>query len=169
MDPEHAVIIIQGLRKMKLARDKVNTLLLQKFHKIFDRTKGRFYYVFAGKSRLIARQSWTAPALCSRPGYRDNIHAVYTDDVAAIIIQQKWRSFLMRKFLKALVRSSFIERWDPVQLRYKYTNTNTDEVSDAKPLLLGSEKFDPNDVSLWNVDQVYLHVTILIKSFFNIL
>lgn len=143
---------------MKRARDKVNALILQKFHKIFDRTKGRFYYVFAGKSRLIARQSWLAPRLCSRPGYKDNIHAVYTDDVAAIIIQQKWRTFLMRKFLKTLTRASYIERWDPIQLRYKYTNVNTDETSDVKPILLGSDKFDPNDVSLWNVDRVSKHI-----------
>lgn len=154
MEPETAALIIQGLYKMKKARAKASALILQKFHKIFDRTKGRFYYVFAGKSHLIARQSWVAPRLCSRPGYRDHIHAVYTDDVAAIIIQQKWRTFLMRKFLKGLTRVSYMERWDPIQLRYKYTNLNTDQTSDVKPILLGTEKFDPNDVSLWNVDKV---------------
>lgn len=154
IDPERAAILIQGLNKMKKARLKTNTLIVQKFHKIFDRTKGRFYYVFAGKSRLIARQSWQPPRLCSRRGYKNRIHSVYTDDVAAIVIQQKWRTFLMRKFLKTLTRASYIERWDPIQLRYKYTNLNTDETSDIKPILLGSEKFDPNDVSLWNVDRV---------------
>jgi hypothetical protein len=158
MDPDFAARVIQGLNKMNQAKTLVNALLVQKFHKIFDRTKGRFYYVFAGKSKLIARQSWVAPRLCSRPGYRDRIHAVYTDDVAAILIQQKWRTFLMKKLFKALTRANYMERWDPIQLRYKYTNINTDQTTDQKPILLGSDKFDPNDVSLWNVDRVVLFI-----------
>lgn len=140
------------------ARTVTSGLLLQKYHRIFDRMKGRFYYVFSGKSTLISRSSWFAPRIFKYRGFKDNIHAVYTEDVAAIIIQQKWRTLLMRRFLKALVRINFIERWDPIALKYKYVNIETDESSDKKPLLLGSEAFDVNDVTIWTPEQTALFI-----------
>jgi hypothetical protein len=184
MTPDRAARLMQGLYFMWKARTVTSGLLKQKYHRIFDRTKvceiitfsfcfvaltvsflicgvivqGRFYYVFSGKSKLIPRSSWFAPRIVKYRGFKDNIHAVYTEDVAAIIIQQKWRTLLMRRFLKALVRISYIERWDPIALKYKYINIDTDESTDKKPILLGSEAFDLNDVTIWTVEQTVMFI-----------
>lgn len=43
-----------------------------------------------------------------------DILPIYTVDVAAIIIQRKWRTILIRSFFQALARATYDEIWDPV-------------------------------------------------------
>jgi hypothetical protein len=121
-------------------------------------TKGIFYYTFSGKSTLVPRADWKPPAMCKLRGYYNHILPVFTEDVAALTIQWKWRSHVVRQMLKQLVRLNFLERWDPVRQKYKYLNLNTDKLSDEKPMLLGSEPFDSTDVTIWDVERVVLFI-----------
>lgn len=67
-----------------------------------------------------------------------DILPIYTRDVACIIIQRKWRGILMRQFLRALVRATHDEVWDPVRGRFNYYHREAETLHQEKPRLLGS-------------------------------
>ena len=58
---ETACIRIQGMQRMRRCRLRVIALILKYYRKIFDRTSGRFYYTWAGKSTVVPRQKWERP------------------------------------------------------------------------------------------------------------
>jgi hypothetical protein len=66
MRKDYAASKIQNLYYLWQARVKARTALLQQYTKIFDRTHGRFYYAYNGKSKLISRSSWRKPFLIGR-------------------------------------------------------------------------------------------------------
>ena len=77
------------------------------------------------------------------PGKRSfpkDILPIYTRDVACIIIQRKWRGILMRQFLRALVRATHDEVWDPVRGRFNYYHREAETLHQEKPRLLGMNK-----------------------------
>ncbi len=45
----------------------------------------------------------------------------------------------MRQFLRALVRATHDEVWDPVKGRFNYYNRETEVLHQEKPLLLGEQ------------------------------
>ena len=94
--------------------------------------------------------------ILKRRGFPKDIIAIYTKDVSAVIIQNKWRAVLMRRFLRAVVRVVYIEKWDPVDGTYKYLNTNTNMLQVEKPKLLGSELWKPNNIIEWDSSKVLL-------------
>ena len=124
---------MQGLYRMRKARARAISLLITYYRKIFDRTRGRFYYAFNGPSNIVLKQKWERPVILNRRGYPKDILVVYTRDVAANVIQNKWRAFLVRKFLRAVVRVVYTETWDPIDGNFKYLNTNTNLLQVQKP------------------------------------
>jgi hypothetical protein len=52
--------------------------------------------------------------LLGKRSFPKDILPIYTVDVAAIIIQRKWRTILIRSFFQALARATYDEIWDPV-------------------------------------------------------
>jgi hypothetical protein len=62
----------------------------------------------------------------------------------------------MRRFLRAVVRVVYVEKWDPVEGSYKYLNTNTGILQVEKPKLLGSELWKPNNIIEWDMKRVIL-------------
>ena len=82
------------------------------------------------------------------------IRIAFTEDVAAILIQRKWRTILLRRFLRAIVRMTYEQQWDPVSGTYSYMHIDTEERLTHMPLLMGSERWDPFDVPDWSVDEV---------------
>ena len=44
--------------------------------------------------------------------------------------------------------------WDPISGQFLYVNRNDNSSSPMKPLLLGSEQWDPKYVPGWDVDRV---------------
>ena len=95
---ERAATKIQGLYKLFIARRETILKMNSCYSKIFDRMSGKYYYAFRGISKLVPSQKWKKPILCSRQGYKIifDIPILYTIDISAIKIQDKWRSFLVR-------------------------------------------------------------------------
>lgn len=154
LTPVEAATRMQGLYRMRKARHKTLELLFQQFEKIFDRTEQKFYYAYVGQSTIIPNASWFPPLLLSRRGYYGSLRIVFTEDVAAMIIQRKWRVYLMYCFLKALVRVVFKREWDPIAGCWAYINQNNFERMHTKPLLLHGDHWDPNEVPDWSVHEV---------------
>lgn len=149
-DPYMAACKCQGLHRCWIARDKVRKLLLGQYKRIFDRQRGYFYYAYNGKSLLIPKSSWKKPRYCGKRSYPSDIPTVFTVDVAAVVIQRKWRAVLLRDFLRALTRASFEQQWDPVKGRWNYVNKIQDIVLDRKPLVMRKQPWDPNNVTEWS-------------------
>ena len=57
----------------------------------------------------------------------------------------------MRKFLRALTRSTYVQAWDPSRGGYGYYVKETNEYfKDKKPLILGGESWDPLYIPDWS-------------------
>lgn len=153
---DEAAARIQGLYRMWTVRVRAIALIKQYYSKIFDRRKERFYYAFIGPSTLIPRQSWIKPVLLNYRGYPKDLKAIMTNDYYALLIQRKWRVILVKRFFRALVRKHYEQIWDPIGVRYLYINHITHELSPTKPLLLGSEPWNPNYVPDWDMATVIL-------------
>jgi len=154
LDPESAACRMQGLYRMRKARHRTIGEILNQFQKIFDRRTGRFYFAYIGAGTLIRRQSWYPPLLLSRRGYFGTIPLVYTNDVAALVIQRKWRAVLIRQFLKAVVRDTYDRQWDPVRGQWKYVNLDDGSELHYKPLCLRGDHWDPKEIPEWSVYEV---------------
>jgi len=76
-------------------------------------------------------------ATLGKRSFPKDILPIYTRDVACIIIQRKWRGILMRQFLRALVRATHDEVWDPVRGRFNYYHREAETLHQEKPRLLG--------------------------------
>jgi hypothetical protein len=58
------------------------------------------------------------------------------------------------QFLRALVRANHDEVWDPVHGRFNYFNRVTEAMNTDKPKILRNERWDPNRVSDWTIEEV---------------
>lgn len=154
LEPERAATICQNVYRIWTARFKTVIELKQQYEKIFDRRVGKFYYAYNGPSRLLPRQSWRIPRFCGRRGYPRDIVPIYTVDVAALIIQRKWRALLVRRFLWALCRGTYEQIWDPVNGRWNYFHKEMKYLLEYKPLVLGNQSWDPSYIPDWDVDRV---------------
>lgn len=156
MPPEYAASKVQNLYYLWKAREKARNALLAQYRKIFDRNRGQFYYAYNGKSKLLPKSSWKKPRLLGKRSFPKDLAPIYTIDVAAIIIQRKWRAILMRMFLQAVARASYDEVWDPVKGKYNYLRRDTSVLHPDKPKILRNEPWDPNRVTDWTVERVSL-------------
>lgn len=156
MTEEQGAALMQVLYRKWIARQKVISLINLYYRKIFDRLRGRFYYAFNGKSKLLPRQSWRPPRFFGMRGYMKDILPIFTPDVACIVIQRKWRALSVRKMLWALTRAAYDQIWDPVNGRWTYFHRETEILYDQKPLLMKYQPWDPDNVLEWSVERVSL-------------
>lgn len=156
MQPDYAASKCQNLYYLWLARVKSRAEIVAQYKKIFDRITQRFYYAFNGPSNLLPRSSWIKPRLLGKRSFPKDLRPVYTNDVAALIIQRKWRTLLMYQFLRALCRACHDEVWDPVVGRFNYYNRDHEVLHQEKPKILRGEHWDPNRISDWSIDEVSL-------------
>ena len=154
LTPELAAARMQTLYRLWISRTIAISLLKSQYVKIFDRTNGKFYYGFKGKSKLLPQSSWKKPRYCKLRSYPKDILPIYTIDVACVIIQRKWRAFLIRQFLWALARASFIEEFDSILGKFTYLRVDNGKKSDIKPLMLGNQPWNPNNVIDWTPERV---------------
>lgn len=63
MEPEYAASKMQNLYHLWKAREKSRKAIIAQYRKIFDRSRGRFYYAFNGPSKLLPKSSWRKPRL----------------------------------------------------------------------------------------------------------
>lgn len=61
MPPPYAATKCQNLYHLWKAREKTRNELQLQYCKIFDRSNGKFYYAYNGKSKLIPSSQWTRP------------------------------------------------------------------------------------------------------------
>ena len=154
LTPDEAAARMQGLYRMWIARQRLIHQLLTQYSKIFDRGKARFYFAFVGKSTLVTKQSWYPPILLKKRGIYGMIPILFTPDVAALIIQRKWRAILIHEFLKIILRKTYERQWDPVRGEWKYVHKDTLEELLHKPLCLRGDHWDPNEIPEWTVEEV---------------
>lgn len=154
MSKEEAAARMQTLYRLWNSRVIVIRKLKEQYVKIFDRTSGKFYYGYKGKSKLLPPASWKRPRYCWMRSYPRDILPIYTIDVAAVIIQRQWRALLIRKFLWALARASYVEEFDPLLGHCTYCRVDTGELLNHKPKMLGNQPWDPNHIPDWTSDQV---------------
>jgi len=95
-----------------------------------------FYFILPNIVALTNIVSCTG-----KRSYPKDILPIYTRDVACIIIQRKWRAIMLRQFLRALVRATHDEVWDPVKGRFNYYHRESETLHQEKPLLLGELTF----------------------------
>jgi hypothetical protein len=158
LTPDEAVARMQGLYRMWLARQRLIKQLLTLYSKIFDRSRARFYYGFLGLSTLVPKQKWYPPILLKKRGIYGMIPILFTPDVAALIIQRKWRAILIHEFIKAALRKSYERQWDPIRGDWKYVHLETAEELLTKPLCLRGDHWDPNEIPNWSLEEVCLFV-----------
>lgn len=156
MTPETAAARMQTLHRLWRARCVVVAKLKAQYTKIFDRAHGRFYYAYKGKSKLLPTASWRRPRYCGMRGYPRDILPIYTIDVAALIIQRKWRARLVRLFFWALARATYQQVFDPLTGSFKYIHRTTGEETYQKPRILGNQPWDPNYIPDWTTDDVVM-------------
>ena len=156
LDPERAATICQNVYRIWTARFKTVVELKKQYEKIFDRRNGRFYYAYNGPSRLLPKQSWRVPRFFGKRGFPKDLVPIYTVDVAALIIQRKWRALLVRRFLWALCRGTYEQIWDPVNGRWNYFHKEKKTLLEYKPLVLGDQPWDPHYIPDWDVERVCL-------------
>jgi hypothetical protein len=120
LTPNQAASLIQNLVFSYRARQQTISKIFLYYRRIFDRTVGKFYFAYRGKSKLIPPSSCIAPKLIGKRGYLIVIPILYTPDVAAMAIQRNWRRFLMRKYLMTLFRINLTPQWDPVKANFIY-------------------------------------------------
>lgn len=138
------------------ARVQVLQRIRAQYTKLFDRRRQHYYYSFDGNSALLQRQSWKKPIHLTLRGYPTDIEPLFTDDVAAIRIQRRWRQCTLRALLCALVRREFEYALDFSDGLFKYYNKTSGEWLNNKPLILRTQLWDPNDVSRWTAEDVIL-------------
>ena len=90
-----AVARMQGLYHSWRARGQAIDRIHSFYTKLFHRQFQQFYYTFEGPSSLIPRQSWKKPLILAKRGYPVDLIPLFTEDVAAIRIQRKWRTVLV--------------------------------------------------------------------------
>jgi hypothetical protein len=147
---------IQCMYHLWKSRIKINANLHLYYRKIFDRTRGRFYYTWLGKSTLVPKSNWKAPFLFTKRGYPYDIKPIFTRDAAVVVIQRQWRTAMIRKMMHALVRGSYEQIWDPVSGSMTYYHRETEILYKTKPALLGSAPWDPNFIPGWGPPDVFM-------------
>lgn len=168
LTPDEAAARMQGLHRMWKARQRVIHEILTQFSKIFDRSRARFYFAYLGKSTLIAKQSWYPPILLKKRGIHGLVPILFTPDVAALIIQRKWRAILIHEFIKIIFRKTYERQWDPIRGDWKYVHKDTNEEILDKPLCLRGDHYDPNEIPEWSVDEVTFLISIYISIYIYI-
>jgi hypothetical protein len=147
---------IQGLFYGWRAREQTRQFLLRYYKKIFDRTNGRFYYAFNGKSTIIPSSSWIKPLYCGKPSYPKDIPIVKTPDIAALIIQRQWRAVLIRESWRAIARLSYEQIWDPLKGRWNYYEKEKAILLTEPMKLMRKQPWDPNNIEEWSMERVAL-------------
>lgn len=154
VDKHTAICRIQGIYHCWKAREAARASLVESFTKIFDRRRGLFYYAYHGKSTLLPRSSWKKPKYCGKRSYPKDILPIYTVDIAALIIQRKWRAILVRELFRALARINYQQIWDPVKGQWNYYYPSKGIMREKMPVVMRGQPWDVNYIPEWTPERV---------------
>ncbi|CAM9280015.1 unnamed protein product [Chrysoparadoxa australica] len=153
---EEAAFKMQQLHRNWRAREVVRDLLRAQWDRIFlPAPVKRFYYYYNGSSPLIPEPTkWEQPF--KGAGGPWIWRPLLTRDMAALRIQNTWKSWLALRGLRNLIRQVYTEEHDPATGATGYRHNVTGALREMKPTLLGSERWDMTDAMQWNVEEVII-------------
>ncbi|CAM9649071.1 unnamed protein product [Scytosiphon promiscuus] len=155
---DQAAFKIQQLHRNWRARETARDAMRVAWNRVYSPQERRFFFFYKGKSPVIlpTTASWVQP--CRSIGGVWVWRPVLSDHVAAMRIQNMWRNFAGRRGLRQLVRQMYAMERDPITGAERYRNVKTGETSESKPLSLGSERWDQDDMMLWSVEEVVVFI-----------
>ncbi|CAM9347272.1 unnamed protein product [Ectocarpus fasciculatus] len=153
-----AAFKMQQLHRNWKAREIARDAMRVAWNRVYSPQERRFFFFYKGSSPLVlpTTASWTQP--CRSIGGIWVWRPVLSEHVAAMRIQNLWRNFAGRRDLRERVRQMYSMEHDPITGAECYRNLKTGEVSDRKPLSLGSERWDQDDMMLWTVEEVVMFI-----------
>ncbi|CAM9693777.1 unnamed protein product [Ascophyllum nodosum] len=158
LTPDKAAFKIQQLHRNWRAREIARDGMRAAWCRVFSPQEQRFFFFYKGKSPLVlpTTSTWLQP--CRSIGGIWVWRPVLTDHVAAMRIQNMWRNFQGRRDMRRRVRQMYTLETDPTKNKGCYRSLRTGKVSSQKPVLLGSERWDPDDMLLWTVEEVVIFI-----------
>ncbi|KAG5177347.1 hypothetical protein JKP88DRAFT_273977 [Tribonema minus] len=155
---DEAAFKMQQLHRNWRARERARNLLRRYWDRIYSPAEKRFYYHYKGDSPLVLpqRARWSQP--CRMMGREWIWRPLLTESMAALRVQTFWRAASGRREIRDIVRRVYSLQSDPITGRPAYRNNITGEVQATKPVLLGSELWDPVDMMQWGVDQTIIFI-----------
>jgi hypothetical protein len=155
LTPNEAAFKMQQLYRNFRAREVAREHLRSQWERIYDPNAGNFYYFYGGCSPLVEEQTrWSQPCKCM--GREWIWRPLLTEALAALRIYRMWEAARGRRYIRNIVRQLYIQRRDPVTGAYVYTNKRTGMTRLDKPVLLGSERWDPENVMDWTTEEVVI-------------
>lgn len=166
--PDFSAQKIQSMFRNREALKIARHTCAEVVDKIWSRDAGMFYYHNNSKSPLcdegievpdvglvrLDRVSWHKPLILGQKELRP----LWTDDIAAMMIQGMWKAHLARQFMMSFVRQHFIRIWNPMQGCFMFKNKETGKVVGMMPTLTGKNKWQPDDVREWSTADVVVWV-----------
>ncbi|CAM9593047.1 unnamed protein product, partial [Choristocarpus tenellus] len=159
LSEDQAAFKIQQLLRNLRAREFVRNLMRKQWSRVYSPQEKRFYYFYHGKSPLILPQKarWSQP--CKLIGGPWVWRPLVTDDLAALRIQNMWRSAVGMRDIRNIIRQQVYSlQRDPITGGELYCNNRTGENSPKKPSLLGRERWDPQDMLQWGVEETVVFI-----------
>lgn len=133
---------MQGMYRMWKARKTVRRIIRSIYNKQYDAVRKSYYYI----NNINGGVTWTKPFLLGS----DDVYQVprkrakdLTRDEAAKMIQNMFKLWKVRQFIKTLIRATWKKTLDKTTGQWYYFNPRSGEVSWEKPRLLGNERMTP--------------------------
>lgn len=167
LSPEQGACIIQSIVRSHQAHLLVVNMIGEQYQKVYDLKTGFYCYIYNGIAKFASEaktlttaivKSNLAPTLA--PGERlmilrkYDIPIAFTKNLAYMRLQKFCRLVLARKHVRNIVREVYDCCLDPISGHHYFVNEISGWRSWEKPFLLGKERWDPDDVRLWNTKDV---------------
>ena len=162
--PDEASFIIQGLYRCLKAHRNVVKQIQEQYRKVYSLKFGRYVYRYVGRVDssigLRVKSKLTQPTMISHKPI--NLHSkdldiTFTIELAIMRIQLFARYCKAIKYARLLARKYVRRIRDPVSGKYFYYSHRLGMKSWQKPKILGRQRWDPMDFTVWTEDDVHLY------------
>lgn len=160
-DETSAAVAIQGLFRLKKAREQAARVAQSKYEKVWDEELNQFYYF----DTVTGQSQWSKPKILGRTA--DVFRTVkstgeplrtMTEIEAAIMIQKIFRAKKAFQQCQAIMLKNLEKHYDEEQDLHFYYNPKTQVSSWNKPALLGSKDLPPAPVQCLNSETAAIRI-----------